>query len=652
MSRKLPLAGGETARTACAHGLLRTGVEEKTGEVLSAAALAGRVGWAADLVSGMVAALLAGHWNATDVDVLAAGEDAGGRPLPSNAWMALRRLGWTVGPAEGIRVNDRIVRIAQEAAGRTLRAAKWRADLTAGVLATWPADPARRTPKEWDQVREAVPGGEYLPSSVIRGRTRQITAFVARYGRMPVNVFELEAAPRIARMLLLSACDGQQAILERADDAGRALLRLQLPTRPDPRSYKDWTWISCPISLPPTVPAGAVLHLPTLRLHQGAVRADLAYTHAAPKTRRSGHTVALGVDWGLNTLLSAGAARLHADGTIAALGVGGMFRAAGVLAKQHRLRRLSEHLHAKADHYQRLIGEDEQHALTARHQVLAEEIRHVSGRRSNLNDALARAAARWAVDQALAAGATVIYVEDLRSMEARGMGRTMNTRLSQAVRGQIADRMRHLAAEVGIAVVTVPARNTSKHCPQCLVPLRHRKAPDRPTVAGWKWALCGSCGWQGDRDQGAWRRIAARGLTHQTKTVTDRTSGAMVIRTVIDKLEAGAVITPEPKTSRTDRSKTGPTRQQTARPAPRRRRAPSPVRPSGPAGQRPEGHAHTDRTRLPRAADRNQSVTTISTPHRPRWATLGAGFHLHAHATPPRWADPIPDTTSDMGSLS
>ncbi|WP_405638910.1 zinc ribbon domain-containing protein [Streptomyces sp. NBC_00019] len=652
MSRKLPLAGGETARTACARGLLRTGVEEKTGEVLSAAALAGRVGWAADLVSGMVAALLAGHWNATDVDVLAAGEDAGGRPLPSNAWMALRRLGWTVGPAEGIRVNDRIVRIAQEAAGRTLRAAKWRADLTAGVLATWPADPARRTPQEWDQVREAVPGGEYLPSSVIRGRTRQITAFVARYGRMPVNVFELEAAPRIARMLLLSACDGQQATLERADDAGRALLRLQLPTRPDPRSYKDWTWISCPISLPPTVPAGAVLHLPTLRIHRGRVRADLAYTHAAPKTRRSGHTVALGVDWGLNTLLSAGAARLHADGTIAALGAGGMFRAAGVLAKQHRLRRLSEHLHAKADHYQRLIGDDEQHALTARHQVLAEEIRHVSGRRSNLNDALARAAARWAVDQALAAGATVIYVEDLRSMEARGMGRTMNTRLSQAVRGQIADRMRHLAAEVGTAVVTVPARNTSKHCPQCLVPLRHRKAPDRPTVAGWTWALCGSCGWQGDRDQGAWRRIAARGLTHQTKTVTDRTSGAMVIRTVIDKLEAGAVITPEPRTSRTDRSKTGPTRQQTARPAPRRRRAPSPVSPSGPAGQRPQGHAHTDRTRLPRAADRNQGVTTISTPHRPRWATLGAGFHLHAHATPPRWADPIPDTTSDMGSLS
>jgi hypothetical protein len=568
--------------------------------------------------------------------------------------MALRRLGWTAA-SEGVRVNDRIVRMAQETAGRALRSAKWRADLTAGVLKTWPADPARRTAGEWDAVRETVPGGQYLPSSVIKSRTRQIAAFNARHGRMPADVFEAEAAPRIARMLLLAACDVQQAAIERHEtDQGRALLRLQLPARPDPRSYKDWTWVSCPVSLPPTIPAGAVLHLPTLRIRQGRVRADLAYTHRVPKTRRTGHTVALGVDWGLNTLLSAGAARLHDDGRIAALGAGGVFRAAGVLAKQHRLRRLSERLHAKAGQHQRIIGGAEQHALTGKHAVLAEEIRRVSDRRSNLNGALAWSAARWAVDQAIAASATVIYVEDLRSMEARGMGRSVNTRMSQQVRGQIVDRMRHLAAETGIAVVTVPARNTSKHCPQCLVPLRHRKAPDQPTTPGWKWAICGSCGYQGDRDAGAWKRIAARGLTHQAKTVADRTSGAMAVHSIVDKLEAKAVITPTAKTSQ-DRSKAGPTWHQAAHPAPRRRRTPSPTRPQGPAGKRPEGHAHTDRNRLPRAARRHQGMTTIRTPatgHRPRGAALGAGFHLHAHATAPRWETPVPDTTSDMGSLS
>lgn len=653
MSRRVPLAVGEAARTAGAPGLLRTGVDERSGELLPAPVLAERVSWCAALVAGISAGLLAGHWNAADVDVLASGEDAGGRRLPSNAWMALRRLGWTAVPDEGVRVNDRIVRMAQEQAGRILRAVKWRADLAAGVLGTWPADPAKRTAGEWDVVRDAVPGGRSVPSSAIVSRTRQIAAFARKHGRMPVDLFEVEAAPRAARMLLLAACDGQQATIERADGSERALLRLQLPTRRDPRSYRDWTWVACSIKLPPTIPPGAVLHLPTLRIREGRVRADLAFSYPVAKAARTGHRVALGVDWGLNTLLSAGAARVHDDGRITTLGAGGMFRAAGVLAKQHRLRRESEYLHAKADHYQRLTSGDEKHALTAKCAVLAAEMRYVRDRRSNLNDALAWAAARWTVDQAIAASATVIYIEDLRSMEARGMGRSVNTRLSQQVRGKIVDRMQHLAAEVGIALVTVPARNTSKHCPQCLVPLRHRKAPDRPTASGWKWAICLSCRWQGDRDQGAWRRIAARGLTHQAKTVTDRTAGTMSIRTVVDKLEASAVITP--KTSRNDRSKTGPTRRQATRPTPRRRRAPSPTGPQGLAGKRPEGHAHTDRPQLPRAVHRHQGATTTSRPakrHQPRGTALGAGFHFHAHATPPRWGDPLPDPRSDMRSLS
>jgi hypothetical protein len=644
VSRKPPLAGGEAARTACARVLVRGGVDEKSGEVLPAAVVAERVGWCIDLASGMTARLLAGHWNAADVAALAAGTDAAGRPLPAAAWMALRRLGWAVSAPDGVTVNDRIARMAQEQAGRVLRSASWRAGLTAAVLATWPAQPLKRTPAEWDAVRSAVPGGEHLPSSVIRARTRQVLRFLDARGRLPGDVFDLEEPPAAARMLLLSACDRQQATIGHCpDDPRRVLLRVQLPVRPDPQGYRDWTWVSCPVTLPPTVPAGAVLHLPALRIAGGTVRADLAFSHAVPAARRAGHTVALGVDWGLNTLLSAGAARLHGDGTITALGAGAQYRAAGVLARQHRLRRHGERLHAKASRYARLIAGDARHPLNAKSAVLAEEIGRVSQRRSHLNDALAWSAARWATDQAIAAGATVIYLEDLRSMEARGTGRTLNTRLSQTVRGRIADRIRHLAAENGIAVVTVPARGTSKFCPRCLAALRHAKAPDKPAQAGWKWAICPSpeCGWQGDRDQGAWQRIAARGLACQDTTTTDRAAGTMAIRATGDSMEAAAVVTPKP--AGRDRSKAGPTRSRTLRPAPRRRGAPSPARPPGRAGQRPEGHAPTDR-HLPRAARRNQDVTTTSTPtrrHQPRGAALGAGFHLHAHATPPRW-EPVP----------
>ncbi|MEV0408507.1 transposase [Actinoallomurus sp. NPDC050550] len=667
MSRKLSLAAGQVARTASARVLLRGGVDEGTGEALMARAVAERVGWAADLVAGMTTGLLAGHWNAGEVARLAAGVDDAGQVLPSNAWMALRRLGWGVTVPDGVRVNDRIVRMAQEQAGRALHGAQHRAQMVVGILATWPADPDKRTPTEWDAVREAIPDGRFLPGSVIKARTRQVSAFVAGHGRLPVDLFDLEEAPRATRMLVLAAVDRQQATLERADDdPTRALLRLQLPTRPDPRSYADWTWVACPFTPPPTVPPDAVLHLPTLRPQGRKVHADLAFSHPVPKAERKGHTTALGVDWGLNTLLSAGACRLRPDGTIIAVGAGAMFRAAGVMARQHRLRRHGEHLHAKTGTYTRLIGDREDHHLVVKHAVLTAERRHVADRRSGLNDALAWSAARWAVDQAIAARASVIYVEDLRSMEAKGMGRTLNTRLSQEVRGQIVGNMRHLAAETGIAVVTVPARNTSKHCPQCLAPLRHCKAPDRPTAPGWKWAICpnSDCGWQGDH--GAWRRIAARGLTHQTKTIVDRATGHMAIGGIIDTVEATAVLAPtaseQHQASGGDRSKIGPTPRRTPRPAPRRRRAPSTPAPQRPAGQRPEGNAHTDH-KLPRAACRYQGVRTpvhtisSNTPttrrdrprHWPRGAALGAGFHLHAHATPPRWEDP-PATTPNVAT--
>lgn len=642
MTRKLALTEGIAASTACARVLVRGGTDEKTGEALSSAAVAERIAWCAALVQGMAAGLAYAHWNSTGLQMLASGQDEAGRPLPAHAWMALRRLGWAAAPPDGIKVNDRIARMAQEQAGRLLRSALWRDALIVAVISTWPlADPSKRTPEEWDAVRAAVPGGEHLPSPVIRARTRQAARYLQDHGRLPSGVTELEAPPRVPAMLILAACDRQQAVIERHEtDPRRALLRLQLPGRPDPGGYRDWTWVAVPLALPPTVPAAAILHLPTLQVSGSRAMADVAFTQQIPQARRAGHVVALAIDWGLNTLMSAGACRLNPDGTITALGAGAQYRAGGVLARQHRLRRQGEALHAKLDRYQQLASECDDHPLTAKAPILRNEARHVADRRSHLNDALAWSGARWAADQAIAAGASVIYIEDLRSMEARGMGRTMNTRLSQAVRGQIADRLRHIVAETGIAVVTVPPRGTSKNCPRCLTPLRHCKSPDQLTVPGWKWARCPGCGWQGDRDHGAWQRIAARGLAHQDKTTVSRDTEAMAIRAVDDTLEARAVVAPY--ASGRDRSKTGPTpRRSTARGAPRRRAAPSPPRPPGRSGQRPEGRATPARTPLPRAATRDQRASTTCTelarsPHRARGAALGAGFHLHAHATPPR----------------
>ncbi|HEX6450752.1 MAG TPA: zinc ribbon domain-containing protein [Trebonia sp.] len=390
---------------------------------------------------------------------------------------------------------------------------------------------------------------------------------------------------------------------------------------------------------------------------QGKLRAEVPFTRPVPEARRAGHEIALGADWGLNTLLSAGAARLDPDGTVTALGAGAQYRADGILAKLDRLRRHGEHLHAKTGQYERLSGGDPGHPMAAKAAVLREEAARVAARRRHLNGALACSAARWTVDQAVTAGASVIYLENLADLEARGMGRTLNTRLSQAVRGKIAGWTRHLAAKEGIAVVTAPPRGTSRCCPHCLAVLRHRKAPDRPSEPGWKWAVCPGCGWQGDRDTGAWMRIAARGLAHQARTAVDRKAGTMSIRAVDEALEARAVITPY--ASPADRSKNGPTprRKKTSRPAPGRRGIPSRHGPSGRCRQRPEGRASTARTPLPRAAARDQGASTntctVSStparrPHRARGAALGAGFHLGAHATPPR-REPSPQPAPDTG---
>jgi hypothetical protein len=94
VSRKLPLGEGESARTACARALSRSGVDEKTGEILPAARLAERVGWCTDLTAGMAGSLIGEHWNTADVDTLAAGVDAGaGSCRRTRGWLCVAWAG-------------------------------------------------------------------------------------------------------------------------------------------------------------------------------------------------------------------------------------------------------------------------------------------------------------------------------------------------------------------------------------------------------------------------------------------------------------------------------------------------------------------------------------------------------------------------------
>ncbi|MFD4652429.1 zinc ribbon domain-containing protein [Streptomyces sp. NPDC058441] len=492
-------------------------------------------------------------------------------------------------------VSDRVRRGAEEYAARTMRLALHRRTIVSAVLASWPADPRRRSEAEWAALRKLLPAG--VSGAEIRNRSRQIRAYVAGHGKLPAGLCVLEGPPQVGELVLLAAMDRQQVTLQRVDET-TARLRVKLPLNVVPATGRDWAWHVIDIRLPGTVTTDAVLHTPTLRpTGAGRIAVDLPHSRPAPAAAASGHTVALGFDWGVNTLLTGVLGRLTGQGRTKRVVTDGrplVFDATTVSAALHRLRDVREHLAAKRDHHRALAdGLGSPHLAWGDHldraRVLEVEHGRACARIRHLNNALAWAAARWAVDQAVALGASVIYLEDLTTLEARGH-RKGNARLSGQVRGTVAEAIRHLGARVGIAVVTVPARGTSRLCPGCLNTLTHHPAPDRLAERGWKWAHCDRCGLSMDRDHAAARRIVSRGLLAQAHTTTDHATHTRTIRTTVD-----AAVTQVRRPKKTTRRLRRQRQAEQATPRPDRPKTkttpgkgrPTPSRPTGPGGRDP-----------------------------------------------------------------
>jgi len=420
-------------------------------------------------------------------------------------------------------------------------------------------------------------------------------------------------------------------------------------------------WHAIGFRLPRHVPADADLCVPTLRIIGGRVRVDLPWRCNFPTVRRAGHAVALGLDWGLNTLLTGTVGKLAKTSSgcrVVADGRRLRFDATGVSSKLNRLRSNREAVAARRDHYARLLDgrpttSPDRATLTAKQAVLKREHERICARIRGLNHALAWAAARWAVDQARALGATVIYVEDLTMLEARGR-RTGNARLSGQVRGTVVDAIRHLASKEGIATVTVPARGTSKQCPRCGKVLHHAPAPDRTRERGWKWAICRYCGLADDRDYAAAERIIARGLLAQAWVRTERKTGQHTVTTTVEGNVArarrskhrsrAARLTDDTQATRPTRREasiapgmhqstasrpTGQPAPHSPRRVPDRRAVPAPapqLAGKRPAGQAPQTHPH-------RQAEVG-SGPAYDRPHRPcRARRPGAGWGFHRNVT-------------------
>ena len=607
------------ALTATASCTAFRGQDELSSASLKPAALAERVEWLAEVTAEVTRKLISEHFTGADMRRLGAGVGPDGRPLPAKGYAAMRRLGWTV--TSDVHCSDRVHRMGEEAAARLLRQADHRRQIVAGITATWPRDPKRRTEQELEALERALPEG--ATRAEVRNRSRQVAAFVSAQGHLPQGLEELEEPPLAFPQVLLAAGDRQAVTLTRSTSSS-ATLRLQLPKSGQPRSRQDWSWVSIPLRLPPTVPESAELHTPTLRVKAGRVLVDLPFTMEVPATPRLGHQVGIGLDWGVNTFLVGALAKLVDQGRPRVLTDGRPLRfdAGGAIAKWHRLRREGEFLRRKISQLERLRGEWGPHPLDAKLTTLCAHHQDLLARQRRLGHGIAWSAARWGINQAICSRATVIYVEELTTLEP-ALGRKVNARISASVRGQFQDALRHLGAKAGCAVVTVPCRGTSAICPRCGRRLRHYTSPERQR-SGHRWAHCPPCGLSTDRDHASAQRICARGLSSQTAVHRDRRTGQLAIHQAHDSQVARCL---------RRRSRMGPTTRPHTHPVPLRRRVLSPPAAAAEDGQRPEGGA--PQAGVTSTPGQDTSAQPCSTPpgNRPRWVSLGRGFHCNVQAT-------------------
>lgn len=609
--------GELTSTVTCRAG---RGADPATGEVITATQIARRVGWAISLAHSYAQQVCAVGYTPHGLGVVAGKVGPDGRRLPSSGHVAVRRLGWAP-QTVGMYLPDRFRRCAEEAAMRGLRQATWAGQVIAGIVGCWPQRPKKRTSAEWDALWAAVPAG--TDKTTVRNRTRQIMAYLTEHGRLPGSICDLEPDLNTGQTLLLAAADTQLVRVQRPNPR-QLVLHVKLPTVAYPQTRQDWAWHALPIRLPAHVPDHATLHAPTLRLVDGRVRVDLPWTEQVPTTHSDGHVRAVGFDWGVNTLITAAIAQATPDGSAVAVdGKPAHFNTAGATAKNARLRRQREQLAGRRDRISNLAAgltadHPQRQRLDRKRQLLTEEIGRVSARQRQLNRQIAWAAARWLVDLAADNHATVIYAEDLRTMEARGLGRTVNTRASNTVRGQILDALRHLGARAGIAVVEVPAKDTSKLCPRCHTRLTHVPSPDRSQQRGHTWALCPTCGFSADRDHAAAERIVSRGLASQQQVRAQPRTHA---RRVVGHHDVKV------RRSKRRRTPQQPRRTGLSRPVPAN---------STPAVLQTASGGTVSNGPAPSGSEIPHTVLTPRQVrhHRQKRRACGRGFHQHVHASP------------------
>ena len=451
---------------------------------------------------------------------------------------------------------SRVGRCLLETVGRVLRSQAERRQAFVALRAVWDADVESdlAAGRCYPVVRRAVDAcaGELPATGLVLGVAEQLAADHRRrvtpepperaawrsfYGQPAAapwaeTYVELQPPPQLHRSFLtLAADDGGsagQAVRYTLDPNGSALsVSLLLPADPD---LAAWSWCSFRIELPERARAelsrGGRLRAPDLRRTRSGKWVLDVKVSVPPNGRHQGAAGrVLAFDWGLRKIISAVVMEAGQQ-----LSRPFFLQVGGVYAKLKELRAHASLLRRKVDRLRnrRLFGqgltEPERTALEEEGTQAQTELDSIWRRYAKLQDELAHLAANYLLRLAQDSGCRVIVGEWLGSLKSRDRSRDLNWRINSQIRAKILEKLRYKARRAGIAVRTVWPRGTSHRCPRCgadkqwiadLPPgsKRHPKPGHRPRSSSW--FVCGSCGFNGDRDYVASLNISVEYFAEQ-----------------------------------------------------------------------------------------------------------------------------------------
>jgi hypothetical protein len=471
-------------------------------QAVLAAVVSERLVWLAQMVRAEARSRVAEVWAAQAVSAI-------GDSHASHAWVALDEVyGRRSWPPDHLHASDRVRRMANEVAGRTLRSAARQIGLLEAVLpAILPQavfislDPKSRTPLPWPA---DTAGTER------RDTIRAIRHFEQESGALPESAYQVISCPSFddeTFLCPLEAADDQQVRLNGLE------LSLLLPVCELP-GQGDWSWHKLTLKLPDFAQkryAAGALCRPSLRLTPDKAYLLVPLDLPVPELIESDWWFA--TDWGRRRLSTGTIVKpdpRDPGGRAITTGRPYFFNARQIQGKWDRQRRQAEILEVKIAQIGKLLASRTDRALAKRRDKLTTEKGHLERRASRSRRQVAYAGARWEVEIALTEQAGGLALEDLASLQSTDRGRIQNGKTNAQPRGLVQDKTSDLARLSGLRVAKVNPRGTSAFCSRCGRPSVFWHAPDRQSGDP-NWLVC-LCGRSADRDQAAAEAIGALAL--------------------------------------------------------------------------------------------------------------------------------------------